>query len=266
MAKIIILLALIGLLLGCIAWAQSGTDTVKLNTAQTANGSTGDIQKEVTPKVSFNGTKLLNECEQFKWPLILTLLFGLMLGLYQGYLLFAEAKKSKPLAKMSFGQSSPAQIAKELNSPSGASELGRSLRLLFNSFLEGERGEDDYHNEVTLATQVRKERFQTFRNWETFFSDSAGALGLLGTVAGIYITFMSGNLNAELVLRGMALALATTLVGLVNSLIINLTTMGLSNIFDRQMELTYKKMEELRFALKKHKTGDITLSATGSQS
>ncbi len=57
-----------------------------------------------------------------------------------------------------------------------------------------------------------------------FISDSEGALGLLGTVWGMYTTFMGGIMQPQYIIGGMGVALVTTLYGLIASLIINLFT------------------------------------------
>jgi len=137
-----------------------------------------------------------------------------------------------------------------LQQKAGLSEMGQLMQLMFSKFRRGEDPESLYHSEISHAINIRKDRFGTYRTWTMFFSDSAGALGLLGTVQGMYVTFIGGTLNPTKILDGMALALATTIVGLVNSLILTLVLTSISHFFDRQIEKTYEKTEELRDMMK----------------
>jgi biopolymer transport protein ExbB/TolQ len=93
----------------------------------------------------------------------------------------------------------------------------------------------DIHQELVVYINQENERFETFRGWLNFLSDSAGALGLLGTVWGVFLTFFGGSLDSEKILNGMGVALITTLLGLVVSLIINLFNTQISSLFQRRL-------------------------------
>jgi biopolymer transport protein ExbB/TolQ len=82
----------------------------------------------------------------------------------------------------------------------------------------------------------------------------------------MYTTFYGGTLSGEQILAGMGIALSTTLVGIIISIILNLTATLLGNVFDRQLETTYNKAEELRFALKAHAINPRISNVTGSLS
>jgi hypothetical protein len=104
--------------------------------------------------------------------------------------------------------------------------------------------------EISNYLQYVQDRFDSFRGRMAFLSDSAGALGLLGTVWGMFLTFFGGNLgDSEKILNGMGVALVTTLIGLVVSLILNFSTTELFSLFNRRLDLITQKSDELRLRL-----------------
>ncbi|MDZ7344366.1 MAG: MotA/TolQ/ExbB proton channel family protein, partial [candidate division KSB1 bacterium] len=107
--------------------------------------------------------------------------------------------------------------------------------------------------EISNYLQYIQDRFDSFRSRMAFLSDSAGALGLLGTVWGMFLTFFGGNLgDAEKILNGMGVALVTTLIGLVVSLILNFSATELFSLFNRRLDLITQKSDELRLRLLEH--------------
>jgi hypothetical protein len=106
------------------------------------------------------------------------------------------------------------------------------------------------HQEISNFLQYITDQFDTFRGRMAFLSDSAGALGLLGTVWGMFLTFFGGNLgDSEKILNGMGVALVTTLIGLVVSLVLNFSTTELFSMFNKRLDLITQKSDELRLRL-----------------
>ena len=79
---------------------------------------------------------------------------------------------------------------------------------MINSFQKHQRAEA-LSADIEVFKQVKKDQFVPFRRRIEFLSDTAGALGLLGTVWGIYVVFSSGITDKQLILKGMGLALAS---------------------------------------------------------
>ena len=77
--------------------------------------------------------------------------------------------------------------------------------------------------EAEIYREREEHRFNTFESRMAFLADTAGGLGLLGTVWGIYRGFAAkavAQTNEEL-LAAMSVALVTTFLGIVVSVIIN---------------------------------------------
>ncbi|PTM14701.1 MAG: hypothetical protein DA443_04385, partial [Bacteroidetes bacterium] len=75
------------------------------------------------------------------------------------------------------------------------------------------------------------------------------ALGLLGTVWGMFMVFSSGSLDKDTILAGMGVALLTTLLGLVVSITLNFFSTLIQGYFSGHLENVVQKADELRFRL-----------------
>ncbi len=106
-----------------------------------------------------------------------------------------------------------------------------------------------FHDEINNYLQLQQDRFATFKSRLSFLSDTAGALGLLGTVWGMFVTFFGGNLDSQRILNGMGLALVTTLIGLVVSIILNFCSTEVFSFFNKQLEMIAEKADEFRLRL-----------------
>ncbi len=116
-----------------------------------------------------------------------------------------------------------------------------------------ESGLGDVNEEITLYRESVNDRFEGFKAVSAFLSNSAGALGLLGTVWGIYITFKGGQMDPEKIINGMGVALSTTGCGIVISLIVDLLSSMVVSAHVNAVEIGFRKAEELRMAILMHR-------------
>jgi len=111
-------------------------------------------------------------------------------------------------------------------------------------------------NEVTDSfIQYLKDMFNPFVTRMAFLSDTAGALGLLGTVWGMFMVFHRGDPTQKEILAGMGVALSTTIIGLVISIFLNSLTTIVTNRFDRQLAIINKVNEVLQERLMREEVG-----------
>lgn len=98
-----------------------------------------------------------------------------------------------------------------------------------------------YENEESLEIELTK-------NLTTLYIiySNAPYVGLLGTVAGVMITFydmgMSGGIDAKTVMMGMSLALKATAIGL----LVAIPTLMIYNAFSRKIEVMLAKFRNSR--------------------
>ena len=109
------------------------------------------------------------------------------------------------------------------------------LQRLFKIY-ETQHSTTDFNEEISKFIQYLKDMFNPFLTRLSFFSDTAGGLGLLGTVWGMFLVFYKGSPDQTEVLSGMGIALSTTIIGLVISIILNSFTTIVSNTFDKHLD------------------------------
>ncbi len=109
------------------------------------------------------------------------------------------------------------------------------LQKLYKIF-DAQKTTTSFNEETSSYVQYLKDRFNPFLTRLSFLSDTAGALGLLGTVWGMFLVFYRGSPDPEQTLQGMGIALSTTIIGLVISIILNSFTTIVSNLFDKHLD------------------------------
>ena len=137
----------------------------------------------------------------------------------------SEEKQKVPLLKRLFKQKK-----------ASAFQLMHKLFLIF----ETQKSTSAFNDETANFIQYLKDMFNPFLTRLYYLSDTAGGLGLLGTVWGMFLVFYGGNPDSSGILQGMGIALATTIIGLVVSIILNSFTTVVSNIFDKHLDVVNK--------------------------
>ncbi len=179
---------------------------------------------------------------------IVVLGVGLFLALLRLLELINDGRHMRHALKLPFATLPLEEMPRQIHL-SANSWLGQLLLSLVNLYrVSGST--QSVQQEISNFLQYITDRFDSFRGRMAFLSDSAGALGLLGTVWGMFLTFFGGNLgDSEKILNGMGVALITTLIGLVVSLILNFSATELFSLFNRRLDLITQKSDELRLRL-----------------
>lgn len=230
-------------------FAQEPQTPAAPETTQTAPAATP------TPADSADAAKSSTDIRNF-WELskiggniAYVIIFVFAVGLFaivaKTWELVADGRNARPLSKTNFADLGLANLRDKVEK-SKDSNLKELLLHLFD-FVDAGGRTNEIQQEIMVFNSNKQERFESYRNWLHFLSDSAGALGLLGTVWGVFSTFFGGNLDNEKILDGMGAALITTLFGLVVSLIINLGNTKLFSSFNKKLEKLTEKGDELRF-------------------
>jgi biopolymer transport protein ExbB/TolQ len=125
------------------------------------------------------------------------------------------------------------------------SNISSTLLNVYQTSLNAENLQD----EISTFSRIQQEKYNSFAKRVDFLSDTAGALGLLGTVWGMFMVFSSGSLDKDTILAGMGVALLTTLLGLVVSITLNFFSTLIQGYFSGHLENVVQKADELRFRL-----------------
>lgn len=191
--------------------------------------------------------KIVKMTDWLFWPFMLIIATGIMLITYRTLFEHREKTRSQSIMNEKIRANGIRGLIQLIRSgtPTRASRLMYQLVTTFDKTNRAEPIGDDINQYLVSE----KDSFETFNRINGFLSESAGALGLLGTVWGIFQTFHAGKLDGPVILQGMSVALVTTLVGLIISLILNMGGTYVFTLFNSQLNLLANKAEELRQAL-----------------
>lgn len=181
------------------------------------------------------------------WPIYAALAAGLALSISRFLMIRLDQGREAPLQEWSPCAKSAADALQALKGFESGT-LSRAALDMLTQF-RATRNPESMSAQIERHQTVRQDWFKPYQNWLFFLSESAGALGLLGTVLGMFQTFFGGTLDKDKVLHGMGLALITTLTGLVVSLILNFTMTVVRNYFDRSLDRQFQKLTEIRQAM-----------------
>lgn len=184
----------------------------------------------------------------FQWPILAVLVAGLLVLASGSVRLFFDGLTARRLRRMPVDTIDEADLARELKAsadslyarllsgmlkvwracPGDASALGQEARTIADA---------------ARATYARSERLVAF------LSSSAGGLGLLGTLVGIYVLFSSGSRDAETVFAGIAIAVVSTLLGIVVTITLELLETAVQGWLSRYIESAESWAAAIRYRL-----------------
>lgn len=216
-------------------FAQEAADTAS---AQTGFGTEGN----------FLLWDLIGEAGGFQYPIFGLLAIGLFLISAKLYELYKDRKAARELEEASLEEMEMKRIAM-LVANQKESMLAELQATMINVY-QTTKDAATLHEEIANYIQFQRDRFGTFKLRIDFLADTAGAVGLLGTVWGILTVFTGGGIDDEQrVLAGMGVALISTLLGLVVSITLNLISTEVHSFFDNRLDQIEDKADELRFRL-----------------
>ena len=241
---IVIILAIIVMLLTISSLQANGKRTNRTNMANQTN-QVDPNQDNAEEKLTV--WKIVKMTDWLFWPFVLIIATGIMLVTYRTLFEHREKTRSQALMNEKIRAKGIRGLVQLIRSstPTRASRLMYQMVTTFDKTNSAEPIGDDI-NQYLFS---EKDSFETFNRINGFLSESAGALGLLGTVWGIFQTFHAGKLDGPTILQGMSVSLVTTLVGLIISLLLNMGGTYVFTLFNSQMNILANKAEELRQAL-----------------
>ncbi|MEX0686882.1 MAG: MotA/TolQ/ExbB proton channel family protein [Balneolales bacterium] len=223
------------------------TDISDSTTSDTASlDGTGLVIGEDSDVEISNFWDLIGQAGPIRYPIFGIFLVGVFLITIKAFELFMDQRQSMPIETATMQDLNLSELT-ELITKQADNMLSHISATLLNVFKT--KNTDSLHDEVANYVRFQHDNFNTFRIRIDFLSDTAGALGLLGTVWGMFIVFSSGDLEKEIILTGMGIALLTTLLGLVVSIGLNFLSTLAQGYFMKRLEQVKSKAEEIRFRL-----------------
>jgi len=213
------------------------TLTQQPNVSQTpsdAQESFLDGQPQTIGGIAKNFWQMTEQGGFLMWPIYGTFVLGIMIVIYQFVKLHFDKKRTPPLLLKNIEEADIEDIWRLAEKHTGT-HLGALIDKLCVIYKRN-KNILALQEELEGFLKTTKERFEVVRSFIVLLSDTAGALGLLGTVWGIYVTFMPGKLESQQIITGMGIALVTTLGGLVVSIILNFAIAWMNARFHSRLE------------------------------
>jgi len=246
--KLILIVIFICLLLAGFQWVTVLSQT-------TASDSTTQVKndKQIDPNLLTNIRDLRSLWDItllagfWRWIIIADFIFGVMTILYKITELALDHQHAVELERLKLKKATLVDVMRVIknNKSSMLSHLFKQMLDLYQT----RRSAEGFSDEIVDFVQIQQDRFLTFQTKMAFFSDTAGALGLLGTVWGMFLTFFGGDLEKHKILSGMGVALVTTLMGLVVSVFLNLFTTQTYSYFRKRIDKVTDLGSEFRLRL-----------------
>jgi len=243
---LIVVLIIVSLILGYLLIQQNK----KVDAGKELSQQNAEVDKNKT--ISNQGEKLtvwniIKMTDWLFWPFVLITAVGILLIIYHALVEHQDKTRAQHLLQLKIETSDIRSLVRDIK----VSNLNRASRLMqqmITTFSKTNRAEP-IGDDINQFVHAERDSFETFTRVTGFLSESAGALGLLGTVWGIFLTFHAGKLDGPTILQGMSISLVTTLVGLIISILLNMGATYVFTLFNRQLRLITTRAEELRQVL-----------------
>jgi len=201
----------------------------------------------------------------FRWFIIGIFVLGMITVLYKVSELLLDNQHAHELEKLNIRKVTLVDVMRVIKN-NKSSMLNHLFKYMLDLY-QTRRSAEGFSDEIIDFVQIRQDRFQAFQTKMSFFSDTAGALGLLGTVWGMFLTFFGGDLEKHKILSGMGVALITTLMGLVVSIFLNLFATQTHSYFRKRIDKVTDLGNQFRLRLHQlEQTLDNSFSDDGDDS
>jgi biopolymer transport protein ExbB/TolQ len=235
---------------------SSQEKSVTVDTSRANNNSDSTLTSKPAGKKKITGLSDLGSFWELTelggdimWIIYLDFMVGLVIIIYKIVQLVADGYRSRFILNSNLNLMPLEEIAETVDK-SPHNMIKELFEMLIDVF-ETTGQTANFNEEISNYMTYQQDRFKTFIARLTFLSDTAGALGLLGTVWGMFLTFFGGNMDKQVILDGMGVALITTIAGLVVSMILNLFGTEIFSLFSRRLEHLQLKSDEFRIRMSK---------------
>ena len=162
---------------------------------------------------AFSILKLFSQAGGFQWPILAVLIAGLVVLMLRIVRLFRDHLAARPLIQLNV-ESTNHSTFKDVQHIAGDSLY---IRLL-SGVLQLHHSPEAMGREVSDVAAAAHAANARTQRVIAYCSSTAGGLGLPGTLVGIYALFSTGTRDAQTIFAGIAIAVVSTLLGIVTSI------------------------------------------------
>ena len=164
---------------------------------------------------SFSILELLGQAGGFQWPILAVFIAGMVVLMLSVVRLFQDHSSARSLMLLPLDSISYSTL-KHAQSTASDSLYTR----LLSGMLQLYRSPEAMGREVSAIATAAHHAYQRTQRMIHYCSSTAGGLGLLGTLVGIYALFSTGTRDAQTIFAGIAIAVVSTLLGIVTSILL----------------------------------------------
>ncbi len=181
----------------------------------------------------------------FQWPLLAVLAAGLLVLAAMCAHLFFERRAALPLRSLRLPELHLGDLRRTLSE--SAESLYARLALGMVELAGADAG--ILQQEAAHLAGLSAARYQRTRRIVEFLSSTAGGLGLLGTLVGIYALFSAGARDAQTIFAGIGIAVVSTLLGIVVAIVLELLEVLTTGWARRYVQEAQEWATRLRYRL-----------------
>ncbi|MCY4158443.1 MAG: MotA/TolQ/ExbB proton channel family protein [Bacteroidetes bacterium] len=201
---------------------------------------------------SFSILELFSQAGGFQWPILAVLIAGLIILMLRMVRLIRDDLAARPLKQLSLDSITLSALLEARK---------RAADSLYTQLLSGliqlHRNPEAMGREVSdiaTASHAAYERTQRIVN---YCSSTAGGLGLLGTLVGIYALFSTGTRDAQTIFAGIAIAVVSTLLGIITSILLEFFEAVMHGYVSRYIESAQMWAQKVRSYILSITEGDV---------
>ena len=164
---------------------------------------------------TFSILELFSQAGGFQWPILAVLTAGLIVLMLRVVRLVRDHLAARPLMRLRLDSITYAALTNAQRS--AADSL---YTRLLSGMLQLHRNPEAMGREVSDVATAAHTAYRRTQRIINYCSSTAGGLGLLGTLVGIYALFSAGTRDPQTIFAGIAIAVVSTLLGIVTSILL----------------------------------------------
>ncbi len=194
-----------------------------------------------SPEQSFSILELLGQAGGFQWPILAVFIAGIVILMLCVVRLTDDYLAARPLMRLHLESMSYTDLIKAQR------EISDSLYTrLLSGMLQLHNSPEAMGRELSDIAASARATYQRTQRIITYCSSTAGGLGLLGTLVGIYALFSTGTRDAQMIFAGIAIAVVSTLLGIVTSILLEFFEAVMHSYMSRYIESAQTWAQKVR--------------------
>lgn len=190
---------------------------------------------------------LAGQAGGFEWPIFGVLVVGLLVLAFAFVRLVFEWRAARSLRKLPLDDLNPHDLKSALEQ--SADNLYAKLAVGMIELLGAGAGVAALQQDSVHVVGLAGAPYRRTERVITFLSSTAGGLGLLGTLVGIYLLFSAGARDAQTIFAGIGIAVISTLLGIVVAIVLELLEVLTTGWARRYQEEAEAWASQLRYRL-----------------